>query len=116
LGSPIANWQQTTHAGLAAFLVGAILLIVYLQAARREHLFTTSAKSTPEPVTPIPETTTPEPPTSIEQILDELLAGKMTRDEAATRLRLLESPQELPQALPLEPPQLVPEDQEPYNL
>ncbi|HTK10856.1 MAG TPA: hypothetical protein VL485_27035 [Ktedonobacteraceae bacterium] len=112
LGSPITNWQQTAHAGLAAFLVGAILLIVYLQAARHEHLFITSAKSTPEPIT---ETTTPEPPATIEQILDALLAGKMTRDEAATKLRLLESPQETPRESLQEPLQPKPEDQEPYT-
>jgi hypothetical protein len=81
-GSPIANWQQTAHAGLAAFLVGAILVAIYLQAARREHLFVATAKQTQEP----PPAWVPEQPVTIEQILDELLAGKITRDEAVTRI------------------------------
>ncbi len=81
-GSPIANWQQTAHAGLAAFLVGAILIVIYLQAARRERLFAALPKPTLEPV----PAEVPEQPVTIEQILDELLAGKITRDEAVTRI------------------------------
>ncbi len=85
--SPIANWQQTAHAGLAAFLIGAILIIVYLRTARREHLFTTITRHTPEPIIPTP--VGQEQPTTIEQLVDELLTGKITRDKAILQLHQL---------------------------
>jgi Domain of unknown function (DUF5671) len=94
-GSPIANWQQTMHIGLAAFLVGALLIIIYFSAARREHLFTTSPKQVPEePVTP--PTVLPTQVLSIEQILDELLAGKISKAEAVQQLSQRETHPEQP--------------------
>ncbi|GAC1433144.1 MAG: hypothetical protein PVS3B3_17900 [Ktedonobacteraceae bacterium] len=88
-GSPIANWLQVTHAGLAACIVGGIVTALYLTVAIRERLFSgltkrgTPVVSAPMPVAPIPAIT-------IESVLDELLAGKITRDEAAQRIRDLE--------------------------
>jgi hypothetical protein len=89
LGSAIANWQQVAHAGLAALLIGACLVAVYLWPTLREHHLsnrnkqstTTLAPSTP--IEPSVQTTT------IETVLDELLAGKVTRDEAAERIRAI---------------------------
>ncbi len=67
-------------------MVGAVLVGIYLWRAQREHLFRGRAKR------PAPEAQigTPVPvakPSTIEGILDELLAGKITRDEAAHQLR-----------------------------
>jgi hypothetical protein len=84
LGSPLDGWQQIAHAGLAATIVGAALIAIYLWPLLGEHLLARSAR--PEQP-PAPET--PAPPTVIEDILDELLAGHITRAEAAARIRAL---------------------------
>jgi Domain of unknown function (DUF5671) len=121
-GSPVANWQQVAHGGLAAFIVGLILVVVYLGTAVRERLlrglFKRSRSVAPALATTAPDIASVQPagdatvatdsgvshpagedmgvtgataiqPARIEAILDELLAGKLTRDEAATRIRSL---------------------------
>lgn len=88
-GSPIANWLQVTDTGLAACIVGGVVTALYLTVAIRERLLSgfmkrgTPVVSAPIPVAPIPAIT-------IESVLDELLAGRITRDEAAQRIRELE--------------------------
>ncbi len=84
LGSPLSNWPQIAHGGLAAAIVGAVVAGIYLWSTRGEHLLTRQ----PKPVQP-PAPTTPVPQASIESILDELLAGKITRDQAAAQIRAL---------------------------
>jgi hypothetical protein len=93
-GSPIIYWQQVAHQGLSASIVGAILVVIYLSLALREHLFSSPVKRI---VPTVPESTViPGPtavqPLTVENILDELLVGKIARDEAATRIRALEKP------------------------
>jgi hypothetical protein len=91
-GSPVPNWLQNAHIGLAACIVGGIVIILYLTTAIRESLFSSLTKRTSIAESPVP--TVPEgvqPPITIESVLDELLAGKITRDEAAHRIRGLES-------------------------
>ncbi|HLZ62499.1 MAG TPA: hypothetical protein VKR06_36600 [Ktedonosporobacter sp.] len=90
-GSPIPNWLQVAHTGLAAFVVGAILVAIYLWAALGEQLL--SSRKTPSTPPVAVQPTLEEPPVlapTIENILDELLAGKITRDEAAAHIRALE--------------------------
>ncbi len=98
-GFSLPNWQQVAHGGLAASIVGAILVATYLSFALREHLLSGSLKPV-APVIPAPvePPAAPEPVESpaasvqsvtLETILDELLAGKITRDEAATRIQAL---------------------------
>ncbi len=84
-GSPIANLVQVTDTGLAAFIVGGVVTALYLTVAIRERLFSgfTKRKTPFVPSSPIQSDT-------IESVLDELLAGKITRDEAARRIRELE--------------------------
>jgi len=91
-GSPIYNWQQAMHAGLATFIVGTFLVAIYLWAARREQLFNGLGKRPDVPPTPVEpvEPTAPLEPDTIEAVLDALLAGKMTRDEAARRIHTLQ--------------------------
>lgn len=99
-GSPVDNWPHLAHIGLAAFLAGAFVLVVYFLRAWRESLFTGLTKQLKQPVAahqvetglapqsiaaPAEQETTSSP--TIEGILDDLLAGKITRDEAARRLR-----------------------------
>ncbi|HEU5381909.1 MAG TPA: hypothetical protein VFV38_41345 [Ktedonobacteraceae bacterium] len=88
LGSPISNWPQTAHVGLAIAIVGAIVTGIYLWSAQKEQLLTRHAR-TDEPPTPAPPV--PAGPETLEKILDELLAGHISREEAATRIRALES-------------------------
>jgi len=114
LGSPVDNWQNAARQGGAIFIVGALIVGIYLWVAIREHLFSTrrhgqaaeaeekQRATQPAPVLTPLETTgaaatapgsvteKPEAPLAaptIEDILDELQAGKITRDEAATRIR-----------------------------
>jgi hypothetical protein len=116
LGSPVDNWQHLARQGGATFIVGALIVGIYLWAAIQEHLFSTrkpgqaaEAEETqittkPAPVLTPLETTgaavvepgsvgeKPEAPLvapTIEDILDELQAGKITRDTAAARIRSL---------------------------
>ncbi len=84
-GSPVPNWLQVTDAGLAACIVGGIVTALYLTIALREQLFSGFTKRN-TPVVP----TSPVLPMTIESVLDELLVGKITRDEAAQRIRGLE--------------------------
>ncbi len=95
LGSPLDNWPHLAHTGLAAFIAGGIVVAVYLWIAWLEKLFSglrhagTGAPPI-HPITPVlaAQDVTRLSPT-IENILDELLAGKVTRDEAAERIREL---------------------------
>ena len=102
-GSPVDNWQQTVHMGLAAFIVGIILVGIYLWSALKEGYWSRSSKQQPVPEEILPSeapsaktdtvfSALAQPtaqPTVIEDTLDDLLAGKITRDEAAARIRLL---------------------------
>jgi hypothetical protein len=99
LGSAIENWQIVVHTGLATFTVGLFLVGIYLWFARREHLLGLRHKQqTTTAVSPADEATTDSIPasstevvasTTIEGVLDELLAGKITRNEAAERIHAL---------------------------
>ncbi len=92
LGSPIGNGSEITHNGLAATIVGAVMVGIYLWTARSEHLFTrgTNTDQPPARTTPIMPVT-PAVPFTIEVTLDELLAGRISRDEAAIRIRAVEN-------------------------
>jgi len=89
LGSPIDNWPYIARAGASAFVAGVVILGIYLWTARREHLFSGLLKR-PGPVQ-APELAAKEEPaaqfSTIEGVLDELLAGKITRDQAAACIR-----------------------------
>lgn len=92
LGSPLNNGLQITHGGCAIALVGAIVAGIYLWTARRESLWTRSIQAShaptyPSPVLPV----TPAVPATLETILDELLAGRMNREEAVRRIRGLDN-------------------------
>ncbi len=98
LGSPFENWQQVARVGASAFVVGVIILAIYLWTARREHLFSGLTKRLPteeasSSMEPAPELIVKAeiPPDeilpNIDVVLDELLAGKITRDEAAKRIQ-----------------------------
>lgn len=89
-GSPLDNWQYTAHAGLAALAVGVAIVGLYLWVGLREHFFTFSAKQASQSTTAITATTTVPSSSSVAAIVDDLLVGKITRDEAIARIESLE--------------------------
>lgn len=89
-GSPITDWQQVAQIGLAAFIVGVILVGVYLWIAIREHLFSGLIRRTTPATAVVPAAPQmPEQLSTIEDVLSALLANKITQNEAATRLHTL---------------------------
>lgn len=104
LGSPFDNWQYVAHSGLAALVIGIAIVGLYLWVGLRQHFFSPPAKQpTPATTTPpdsldakpiiqpdqTPLTPTLTPSSPLATILDELLAGKITRDEAMARIESL---------------------------
>ncbi|GCE09423.1 hypothetical protein [Dictyobacter aurantiacus] len=99
LGSAVPNWQLVAQGWLSAFLVGAVLVGIYLPTARRHHLFQGSESPLEEkavtvtpgqPLNLAPEMGREGPQeATIEAILDALLADRISRDQAATRLHEL---------------------------
>ncbi len=111
------GWQHVARAAGAALVVGLLIVGIYIWIASREHLFgarkTSPAVEAKEVTVPAPALTAEEPTAasvtppaskpsleeeetspdtapatiSIEDVLDELQAGKITRDEAAARIR-----------------------------
>lgn len=117
LRSPFDNWPYTAHAGTAAFAVGVIIAAIYLWTGFHQGLFSRHVKQ-PEPVlvapseitpqeevftptqtTPVlpdelseitlPRVPTPNTSSLIGDILDKLVAGKISRDEAIIRIEIL---------------------------
>ncbi len=108
LGSPFDNWQQVARAGASACIVGVIVLVWYFFAARREQLLSGLTKrpvieeeqvqqnTVPESEPEIPSPMLPdEMLTTIDAVLDDLLAGAITRDEAAMRIQKLMNKEEI---------------------
>ncbi len=99
LGSPFENWQYVARSGASAFVVGVLILAIYLWTARSEHLFSGLIKrpvpeETPSIVEPVPlpaQLPPAEIPPTIDEVLDDLLAGKITRDEAVKRIQSIMS-------------------------
>lgn len=106
LGSPFNNWQYVAHAGFAAFAIGVIIVGLYLWTSIRERFFSTSSKEqgpsrtiavSPDAMPAIanadalPDAPTTVTPLPIAEILDELLTGKINRDEAIARIESLVS-------------------------
>ncbi|MFL5661763.1 MAG: hypothetical protein ACJ8BW_10490, partial [Ktedonobacteraceae bacterium] len=111
LGTPFDNWPYVAHGGAAAFIVGVAVVAIYSLISLRENFFGRSKMqqpavvSAPSPATnptevvpAVPSVTTQEAPTaqaiplissSIAEVVDALLAGKITRSEAITRIEAL---------------------------
>lgn len=106
LGSPLDNWQYTAHSGLAALAVGIAIVGLYLWVSLHEHFFSATGKQLAAPT--LTTSTTPIVPTmlatavdqehasptqstasSVASIIDELLADKITRDEAIAQIERL---------------------------
>jgi hypothetical protein len=99
LGAPADNWQYTVWNGLVIQLVGGTMAAIFATVAVRSRYL--SARPEPKPVETesVAANTQPvalmgaaarSPYETLEGILDALLAGRMTRDEAAARIRASE--------------------------
>lgn len=110
LGSPLDNWQFTAHTGLAAFITGVIVAALYLWTGVHSGIFARHAQPTTETTTktevPVIPSLTPsvsaiptaplEAPVPVDtrssaigDVLDDLLADTISRDEAIARLKHL---------------------------
>jgi uncharacterized protein DUF5671 len=102
LGAPADNWQQTARAGLVTLLVGATMVAIFMTVALRSRYLGTRPEPKPVEAEPVAASTQPvasagavegaavAPSETLEGILDALMAGRMTRDEAAARIRARE--------------------------
>ncbi|HEY7341703.1 MAG TPA: hypothetical protein VH591_12530 [Ktedonobacterales bacterium] len=99
LGAPADNWQQTTRASFVTLLVGATMVAIFMTVAVRNRYLGTRPEAKPVETGPLAAntqpvaavgTSAPAPYETLEGILDALLAGRMTRDEAAARIRARE--------------------------
>jgi hypothetical protein len=79
LGSPLTDWPVNARLGAEVFLVGAYVAGIHLWRMVAEQ------KLMPHRERPAPAAH--GAPGAIEAVLDDLLAGRITRDQAAARLR-----------------------------
>ncbi|HKV83830.1 MAG TPA: DUF5671 domain-containing protein [Ktedonobacterales bacterium] len=84
------NWQEQARTSIIALVVGASLVGLYVWRGRREGAFA-PIHLRPTPAL-IPDAAPTEPRDAIADVLDQFSAGKLTRDEAANRLRELTRP------------------------
>lgn len=85
LGNPPSDWQHLARSAACALTVGVVLVAIYLRLAFAERWLA----AVPHPAQP--EEGAPVAPTSgtVEAVLDELLAGHLTREQAAARINAL---------------------------
>lgn len=81
LGSPLTNWEVQARQAAANVVVAALVVVLYASLARIEGWFGQSASA---PAVPAPPS---QPLDPVDVILGELLAGKLTRDQAAAQIR-----------------------------
>lgn len=98
LGSPLNNWQQSAREGAAALIVGISVMGIFLWIAFHERAFAwfQKSKNGTELAAPpastaaaIPEeqvSASPETYHEVEAVLNALLAGTITREQAATHI------------------------------
>ena len=97
LGAPADHWQQAARGGVVTLLVGATMVAIFMTVAVRNRYLGTRPEPKPVQTEPFAANTQPvaavggaAPYETLEGILDALLAGRMTRDEAAARIRARE--------------------------
>jgi hypothetical protein len=92
LGSPLDNWGEVARAGASMLVIGAVLAGIYGNISVREHYLRPTTRGGEAHEGTPPAAGPDAPPATIEQVLDDLLAQWLTRDEAAARLRELTRP------------------------
>jgi hypothetical protein len=86
LGSPLNGWESQARQAAANVVVAALVVVLYASLARIEGWFGQSAAA---PAVPAPPS---QPLDPVDAILAELLAGKLTREQAASQIRALYGP------------------------
>lgn len=110
IGAPLSNWQETARSGGVALVIGLVLAGIYLQRALAEGIFrrhrpvraeAESEAARTQPAMRVPagaadtasnvtaQSPAPERDMLVEAVLDDLLTGKLTRDEAVAHIREL---------------------------
>ncbi|MGE5335444.1 MAG: hypothetical protein ACM3N4_12135 [Nitrososphaerota archaeon] len=92
LGAPLDGWQHTARTGLVTLVVGGVMVAIFLTIAARNHYL--GARVEPKPDAPLPNPAVggaPVAPETLEGILDALLAGRLSREEAAAHIRAQEA-------------------------
>ena len=85
LNAELSNWQEVARTGGVVFVVGLVGVVIYAWLGIHLRYF----KAAPH----MPEEAVVEAvaqPETIEEVLDAFAAGKMTRDEAASRIHQME--------------------------
>jgi hypothetical protein len=97
LGAPADDWQHTARTGLVTLLVGGTMVAIFVTLAVRNRYLGVRLEPKPVEAEPVSADTHPvaavgasASPETLEGILDALLMGRMTRDEAAARIRARE--------------------------
>ncbi len=97
LGSPLDNWQELARSAASALVIGLLVVGIYVQQARSEGWWVgtpaTPAMVMPAIVTPSVATAIPSAAVARTQaiggVLDDLLAGRVTREAATARIEEL---------------------------
>ena len=85
LGAPLEDWPPVALDGAVTLIIGGAIAGLYGWFAARERVFTL-------PASLAPAASAATANASVEEVLDELLAGKLTRDEAAAQIHRLGRP------------------------
>ncbi len=83
LGSPLNEWQSQARQSAAFVVVATLIVVLYIALARTEGWFSQSPAAPATPIAP------PKPQDPVDAILAELLAGKLTREQAADQIHAL---------------------------
>jgi hypothetical protein len=97
LGSPLGNWQELARSAASALAIGLVVVGIYVQQARSEGWWVgtpaTPAVVIPAPAPPAAASATPSAvlarTQAIGAVLDDLLAGRVTREAATARIEEL---------------------------
>lgn len=97
LGSPLDNWQELARSAASALVIGLLVVGIYVQQARSEGWWVgtpaTPAVVMPAPATPGAASAAPSAALARTQaigaVLDDLLAGRVTREAATARIEEL---------------------------
>jgi hypothetical protein len=88
LGVPLADWPEVARGGAVVLIVGAVLTGIYGTISVRDHYLKAPPSTPPSEPVPVPVPPAAEQQT-LESILDALVEHRLTRDEAAARIRAL---------------------------
>ncbi len=93
LGNPLPGWQESARAAASGLAIGVVMLLIYGRQALAQRA--SQRVESKKPVVQVGAVVTPDAATepistnTIESILDELVAGHITRDQAAHQIRAL---------------------------